>query len=160
MQDEATNRILSLQPRNDYEYNYSYFLFFERKYYILSYTKGSLQWMRSNWWLSIVYSIFYIALVYFGQRLMKNREKFHLYRSLIAWNIILAVFSILGAIRFLPNFFTVLYNKGFVHSICVMDFNYGVAGCWTWLFVHSKLVELIDTLFIVLRKQKLIFLHW
>lgn len=35
-----------------------------------------------------------------------------------------------------------------------------VCGFWTWLFVLSKLPELGDTLFIVLRKQPLIFLHW
>lgn len=35
-----------------------------------------------------------------------------------------------------------------------------VAGVWTWLFVLSKLPELGDTVFIVLRKQPLIFLHW
>lgn len=35
-----------------------------------------------------------------------------------------------------------------------------VAGCWSFLFVLSKLPELGDTVFIVLRKQPLIFLHW
>lgn len=35
-----------------------------------------------------------------------------------------------------------------------------VCGFWTWLFVLSKLPELGDTVFIVLRKQPLIFLHW
>lgn len=35
-----------------------------------------------------------------------------------------------------------------------------VSGLWAWLFVVSKLPELGDTIFIVLRKQPLIFLHW
>ena len=36
----------------------------------------------------------------------------------------------------------------------------GRAGLWTWLFMLSKIIELGDTIFVVLRKQKLIFLHW
>lgn len=35
-----------------------------------------------------------------------------------------------------------------------------VAGFWTWMFALSKVPELGDTVFIILRKQPLIFLHW
>ena len=39
-------------------------------------------------------------------------------------------------------------------------FKLGITGFWALLFTMSKLPELVDTFFIVLRKQELIFLHW
>lgn len=142
------------------EFNYSFVFEFEKKYFSYDYVAPRRQWMHENWHLSIVYAFLYIVLIFLGQRLMKNREKFHLYRALITWNLVLAIFSFLGAVRSLPHFLFVLRNKGVESSICLIDYAHGVPGCWAWLFVLSKVAELIDTLFIVLRKQKLIFLHW
>ena len=78
------------------------------------------------------------------------------------WSMFLAMFSIMGAARTLPEFMHTLYTHGFYHSLCIPSFieQDRVSGFWTWMFVLSKVPELGDTIFIVLRKQKLIFLHW
>ncbi|KAL1455366.1 hypothetical protein WDU94_009465 [Cyamophila willieti] len=93
---------------------------------------------------------------------MQNRPRFVLRRALIIWNTLLATFSIIGVCRTAPEIIHVLRNYGIYHSVCVPSFilDDKVAGFWTWMFALSKLPELGDTVFIILRKQPLIFLHW
>jgi elongation of very long chain fatty acids protein 6 len=109
---------------------------------------------------SLLCSFIYVVLVFTGQWLMKNRPAFNLRMPLIAWNIGLAVFSIVGAIRTIPELVDSVLFNGFVHSICNSRFFYGTTGFWAYAFTASKVIELGDTAFIVLRRQPLIFLHW
>ena len=140
--------------------NYSNPFFYEKKFFNEYYVETKKDWMRNNWHLSIVYAVVYVSAVFGGQWYMKSREKFDLRRSLVAWNFVLAAFSIFGTIRMLPEFYHTLTARGFEHSFCSCDYTHGVSGCWSWLFILSKVPELVDTVFIVLRKQQLIFLHW
>lgn len=93
---------------------------------------------------------------------MSNRPAFRLKKILTIWNISLALFSIIGTLRTLPELLHVLGRFGFYHSVCSPSFIEDVkpSGFWTWMFALSKVPELGDTVFIVLRKQNLIFLHW
>ena len=56
----------------------------------------------------------------------------------------------------------VLHVFGFAHSVCSNSYHTlsPVSSFWTFLFIISKLPELGDTVFVVLRKQKLLFLHY
>merc|ERR1719357_1722206 len=139
--------------------NYSYMFNFEQEF---EHSVVRL-WMEDNWqgvctWASIVY----LLLIFGGQSLMANREPFQLRGPLTVWNMLLAVFSIMGAARTLPEFIHTFSTQGFHHSLCVPGFieRDRVSGFWSWMFVLSKVPELGDTIFIVLRKQRLIFLHW
>ncbi|CAI5448260.1 unnamed protein product [Caenorhabditis angaria] len=111
--------------------------------------------------VTIQASILYFVVVFGTKWLMRNREPFQLTIPLNIWNFILAAFSIIGAIKMTPEFFSVLFNKGLVQSYCYeYDFIKGENGYWVWLFMASKLFELVDTIFLVLRKRPLMFLHW
>ncbi|CAF4536860.1 unnamed protein product, partial [Didymodactylos carnosus] len=72
----------------------------------------------------------------------------------------LAIFSIWGMIRCVPEMLYTIHKESIYYSMCDRSNIYGITGYWIWIFSVSKVPELLDTLFIVLRKQKLIFLHW
>ncbi|CAF3244295.1 unnamed protein product [Rotaria socialis] len=116
--------------------------------------------MIQRWHNSFFYALAYLFLIYTGQFFMKNKPRFELRLWLAAWNTLLALFSVFGAMRVVPELIYVIYRHGIKYSICNNSNAFGVVGFWTWAFCFSKLPELIDTVFIVLRKQPLIFLHW
>jgi hypothetical protein len=117
--------------------------------------------MQENWQHSITLSVLYALSIYAGQRVMSKRPAFHLDSLLTLWNTGLALFSIMGAIRMSPEFAHVLSRHGFMYSMCTAGYaQIAVTGFWTEMFAFSKALELIDTVFIILRKRRLIFLHW
>lgn len=123
--------------------------------------RGSIRWLGETWYLTVVTSCIYLALIYIGRTWMSNREPFQLKRALFMWNVGLAVFSILGAISILPMLIFSIYEYGLPYSTCKSAgvFNPHVT-LWAFFFVISKVVELGDTFFIVMRKSRLMFLHW
>uniref|UniRef100_A0A2M4CSC8 Elongation of very long chain fatty acids protein n=1 Tax=Anopheles darlingi TaxID=43151 RepID=A0A2M4CSC8_ANODA len=138
--------------------NYSYIFDFENEFI----HQDTRVWMVKNWTYVFYYCGIYMAVIFGGQWYMQNRPRFELRGLLAIWNTLLAMFSIMGAFRTAPELVHVLRHYGLFHSVCVPSFieHDRVSGFWTWLFVLSKLPELGDTVFIVLRKQPLIFLHW
>lgn len=117
--------------------------------------------MQQNWHTSFYITTMYVIVVLALQAFMKNRPGYRLKLPLIIWNASLALFSIIGASRTFPEMNHILQNFGFTHSVCHSEFIEVTkpAAFWTWLFSLSKVPELGDTLFIVLRKRPLMFLH-
>lgn len=102
----------------------------------------------------------YLSTIYFGQMIMKKREPFKLKTPLLVWNTALAIFSIIGFTRVFPEMMYSLRKYGFLGSVCKPTYHEARPTClWIYLFVLSKFPELVDTIFLVLKKQKLIFLH-
>jgi len=137
--------------------NYSFIFDFEENFDV----KKSMQWFNDNPHIPFIFGIFiYLPVLYFGQKLMANREAMKLRIPLILWNTSLAIFSIVGFCRIFPEFVYSWQHFGFYHTICNSShMQVKPAAFWTYLFVLSKTPELVDTIFLVLKKQRLIFLH-
>lgn len=141
-------------------YNYTFLFAFEKKFFNVTLGEEKLLLVEDKLYNTVLYSLAYLLIIFAGRKFMEKRDKFILRHELIAWNFVLAGFSMLGVARLLPEFLWVVQTKGLRHSYCTRDYIYGVTGGWCVLFAGSKFPELIDTFFIVARKQKLIFLHW
>uniref|UniRef100_A0A0N4ZF74 Elongation of very long chain fatty acids protein n=1 Tax=Parastrongyloides trichosuri TaxID=131310 RepID=A0A0N4ZF74_PARTI len=115
---------------------------------------------QNYWYHSITISIVYFIMIKILQKFMETRKAFKLTYPLFIWNFSLALFSISGTIRFAEDFLYNWYTNGFTWSICHSCNPESVAAFWSLAFCISKIVELGDTLFIILRKKPLIFLHY
>ncbi|CAL8380949.1 elongation of very long chain fatty acids protein 6 [Gadus morhua] len=123
--------------------------------------REALEWMQENWSKSFMFCGLYAALIFGGQHFMRERPKLNLRKPLVLWSLSLAIFSIIGAVRTGWYMMYVLTTSGFKQSVCDTSFySAPVSKFWAYAFVLSKAPELGDTVFIVLRKQRLIFLHW
>jgi len=113
------------------------------------------------WQISAYAAAIYVVLVFGGRWFMSSRPAYKLNGLLTVWNIGLAGMSIYACARVAPEFFKVLLGpNGFHNSICQWPEHNGATAFWSWVLALSKVIELGDTAFIVLRKQNLLFLHW
>lgn len=124
-------------------------------------TNYQREWFSANWTYSLYASIMYLTIIYYGKKIMNNQMGFSLRKILFVWNSILALFSLMGTWNLLPELIDSVSSMGFYNSICLNSFiENPKIEFWMWLFTWSKIVELGDTMFILMKKQKLIFLHW
>eukprot|EP00939_MAST-03C_sp_MAST-3C-sp1_P004715 g4715.t1 len=134
------------------------FLRFEQSYR----KEGLIDWSSNHVELPIFAACVYIVMVFYLPKILPRKKIFSNLRPLLAsWNLTLAIFSILGASRCLPKFLQVYQKGGWIYSVCG-DVGYldGPSGLWMSLFIYSKFFELIDTVFLLLNKREVIFLHW
>ncbi|PAV76918.1 hypothetical protein WR25_23674 [Diploscapter pachys] len=117
-----------------------------------------------TYWVPMSYKIavVYLLAIYFGQKLMSYRKPFQLDNTLAVWNFLFSLFSGIAAYKLVPELVSVFRKDGFVASYCDNAEYYTdpSTGFWGWAFVMSKAPELGDTMFLVLRKKPVIFMHW
>jgi len=124
------------------------------------------RWTSYNWQYPLVACVLY-GIMLLGLKLTaKNRDKKPLTHIVWVWNFGLALFSIIGAAYCVPRLLfgpdAGLFTMGFYPSVCApaLSYGYGHTGFWVALFIYSKFAELLDTLWLLLRKREVIILHW
>ncbi|KAA0151391.1 hypothetical protein FNF27_06374 [Cafeteria roenbergensis] len=123
----------------------------------------SVHFATRNVWLALAICAAYCVLIEVGKACMAKRKPMELKTVLMLWNTLLAVFSIVGMAKTLPHLVHNVFNHGLEFSLCApaeTSYGCGATGLWTALFIFSKVPELGDTLFLVLRKRPVSFLHW
>lgn len=115
---------------------------------------------KNHWFKSVYLSLAYIVATNLLQKYMENRKPKSMRPLLLAWNGFLAVFSIMGTWRFGIEFYDAVFRRGFIDSICLAVNPKSPSAFWACMFALSKIAEFGDTMFLVLRKRPVIFLHW
>jgi len=132
---------------------------FEREFQAEDLAAFCRQW----WWVGTLATSLYLVGLWVGTAAMRDRKPYDLKKALAAWNLFLAVFSFIGAVRTVPHLFLMLWTYGFQYTVCraaLVGYGSGATGVWVALFIFSKYFELIDTVFLVVRKRHMGFLHW
>ncbi|XP_059359940.1 elongation of very long chain fatty acids protein 7-like [Carassius carassius] len=109
--------------------------------------------------LIITFYIYFVMSL--GPRLMENRKPFDLKRFLVIYNFSVVAYSIYMCYEFVMSG----WGTGYSFSCELVDYSRSPKGMrmvWTcWLYFFSKFIELMDTVFFVLRKKpnQVTFLH-
>eukprot|EP00299_Pterocystis_sp_00344_P011956 c5663_g1_i3.p1 GENE.c5663_g1_i3~~c5663_g1_i3.p1 ORF type:complete len:158 (+),score=31.16 c5663_g1_i3:41-475(+) len=119
-----------------------------------------VKWVEDHAEVPIFASVIYVIFVFAVPSMLKTPWDLRTFNTV--WNLALAVFSVCGSYVCLPHLLNTLWTKGFIFTVCVngQEWYYnGMEGLWMALFMFSKLPELGDTVFLVLQKKDVIFLH-
>lgn len=103
----------------------------------------------------------YLLMIPTLTRIMKNKDPPNVKAPMFIWNMLLSVFSALGSYYSIRCFYNLYQKSGIMGPIC--DTSYyrtKPESFWVAAYSLSKAPEFIDTFFILLKKRKLIFLHW
>ncbi|GMR46554.1 hypothetical protein PMAYCL1PPCAC_16749, partial [Pristionchus mayeri] len=120
------------------------------------------QWMLNHEAFSMQIVFQYLMTIFMLKQLMKDRPPFQLIGPIKVWNLTIALLSGVCTAGMTGEFLTTFFTKGVNPSLCSTGdtFFHGRNGWFLWCYHIIRLFEFTDTLFIILRKQPLLFIHW
>lgn len=117
-------------------------------------------WASENWLVPMMAVGLYVAVIDNVPRLLS--EKYsppNLDREFAMWNLLLSVFSAWGVLCTMPVLLNHWWNGGVAALACVSTPTRGHVGRALVLFALSKIVELLDTAWLLVRKRTPSKLH-
>ena len=127
-------------------------------------TDGRAGACSENWLIPVVAVALYLLMLFALIPFMQDRPPVQ--KSLInpvvaAWNLGLSLFSFTGLYFTAPHLYSFLTEHGYRATVCYSAQWYGHGWCGKMMafFIYSKLFELFDTLWLILKKRPVIFLH-
>ncbi|EGG24799.1 long chain fatty acid elongase [Cavenderia fasciculata] len=112
----------------------------------------------STVWAPLFASIAYLVVIFGLQEFMKNRKEIKLHGICVVHNLFLSGLSLVMLLGMMIPLLTNEATQGLEHLVCKPT-TAGRTEFWYYIFYLSKVYEFLDTVFLVLRKKKLIFLH-
>ncbi|CAK7211462.1 Fatty acyl-CoA elongase/Polyunsaturated fatty acid specific elongation enzyme [Sporothrix bragantina] len=107
-----------------------------------------------------IFIVIYYIIIFGGREVMRGREPFKLKALFLVHNYILTVVSFLLLVLYAEQLIPTVTRHGIFHAICSNE------GGWTqqlvvlyYLTYLTKYLELLDTVFLFLKKKPLTFLH-
>jgi len=121
-----------------------------------------LHWQPWNWLLPTIAILGYLAMVFFLPYFIK--KEYELKYPLAAWNLFLSIASFVMCFFWVAPIIEIFVQTGYdpYYILCMPygELSHGLNMFVATVFTFSKFFELIDTLFLILRKREVEFLHW
>jgi hypothetical protein len=113
-----------------------------------------------NIYVPVVFSILYLSMIFFLSKWMEKRSPIKLDIYLSIHNFILLLLSVIMFFGILNVVIKIYIENDFFELYCGSSFeNNQSLLFWCYIFYLSKYYELLDTMFLILRKRKLTILH-
>ncbi|KAF8520765.1 elongase of fatty acids ELO [Hysterangium stoloniferum] len=113
----------------------------------------------ATWPATIAILIGYVGFVFGLQFLMRPHKAFQLNGLAKAHNAFLSVGSFMLLVLLIKEIVPIIFRKGFFYAICNADSLTPNLKVYYALVYISKFYELIDTVFLALKKKPLVFIH-